>query len=66
MVLKVGWKGNIDGDVGKRVSVIGSVKLRGVGGIIETVGSSSTVSLPTEDCGLYGQARNTYVTETKG
>ena len=38
MDFKVGSKGELDGEVGKRVSVIGKVNARGVGEMMETVG----------------------------
>ena len=38
MDFKVGSKGELDGEFGKRVSWIGKVKARGVGEMMETVG----------------------------
>ena len=38
MDFKVGSKGELDGELGKRVSLIGKVNARGVGEMMETVG----------------------------
>ncbi len=38
MDFKVGSKGELDGEVGKRVSLIGKVKARGVGEMMDTIG----------------------------
>ena len=40
MDFKVGSKGELDGEIGKRVSWIGKVNARGVGEMMETVGGS--------------------------
>ena len=42
MDFKVGSKGELDGEVGKRVSLIGKVKARGVGERMATVGVSGS------------------------
>lgn len=39
---KVGSKGELDGELGKRVSVIGKVNARGVGEMMDTVGGGGT------------------------
>ncbi len=39
---KVGSKGELDGEWGKRVSVIGKVNARGVGEMMDTVGGGGT------------------------
>ena len=40
MDFKVGSKGELDGELGKRVSLIGKVNARGVGEMMDTVGGS--------------------------
>ena len=49
MDFKVGSKGELDGEVGKRVSLIGKVKARGVGEMMDMVGGGGT-SVETSRC----------------
>lgn len=47
MDFKVGSKGELDGEDGKRVSVIGKVNARGVGEMMDTVGGGGGASVET-------------------
>ena len=61
MDFKVGSKGELDGEVGKRVSLIGKVKARGVGEMMDTVGGGgASVDTSRAARGADARARGEY------